>query len=100
MGLRDRSMKLFVTVYEEEATSFGSVADSYDRARPGPPAEALDWLVPAGREAAVDLGAGSGLFTRALPGRAARRRRVRRWLLKARLSGPRETNGFVTVGPR
>jgi hypothetical protein len=88
MGLRDRSMKLFVTVYEDEATSLGSVADSYDRARPGPPAEALGSLVPVGREAAVDLGAGTGLFTRALPGRAARRRRVRRWLLKTRFTRP------------
>ena len=57
---------------EEEATSFGSVADSYDRVRPGPAAAALDWLVPAGCEVAVDLAAGTGLFTRALLGRAAR----------------------------
>jgi len=61
-----------VTVNEEKATSFGSVADSYDRVRPGPPAAALDWLVPAGRGVAVDLAAGTGLFTRALLGRAAR----------------------------
>jgi SAM-dependent methyltransferase len=32
----------------------------------------MDWLVPAGCEIAVDLAAGTGLFTRALPGRAAR----------------------------
>ncbi len=57
---------------EEKATSFGSVADSYDRVRPGPAAAALDWLVPAGCEVAVDLAAGTGLFTRALLGRAAR----------------------------
>jgi SAM-dependent methyltransferase len=62
----------FVTVNEEKATSFGSVADSYDRVRPGPAAAALDWLVPAGCEVAVDLAAGTGLFTRALLGRAAR----------------------------
>jgi SAM-dependent methyltransferase len=42
------------------------VADDYDRLRPGPPADALDWLVPAGCEVAVDLGAGTGLFSRAL----------------------------------
>jgi SAM-dependent methyltransferase len=60
-----------VTVNEEKATSFGSVAESYDRVRPGPPAEALDWLVPAGCEVAVDLAAGTGLFTRALLGRVA-----------------------------
>ncbi len=61
-----------MTVNEERATSFGNVADSYDRVRPGPPPEALDWLVPAGCQVAVDLGAGTGLFTRALLGRAAR----------------------------
>jgi len=60
-----------VTVNEEKATSFGSVAESYDRVRPGPPAEAMDWLVPAGCEVAVDLAAGTGLFTRSLLGRAA-----------------------------
>jgi SAM-dependent methyltransferase len=57
---------------EENATSFGSIAESYDRVRPGPPADALDWLVPAGCEVAVDLAAGTGLFTRALEGRAER----------------------------
>ena len=57
---------------EGQATSFGSAADSYDRVRPGPAAAALDWLVPAGCDVAVDLAAGTGLFTRALLGRAAR----------------------------
>jgi SAM-dependent methyltransferase len=57
---------------EEGATSFGRVADSYDRVRPGPPPAALDWLVPAGCRVAVDLAAGTGLFTRALLGRVAR----------------------------
>ena len=60
-----------MTVNEERATSFGTVAESYDRVRPQPPAEALDWLVPAGCELAVDVAAGTGLFTRALLGRAA-----------------------------
>lgn len=46
------------------------MAESYDRVRPGPPPEALDWLVPAGCGLAVDLAAGTGLFTRALAGRA------------------------------
>jgi SAM-dependent methyltransferase len=46
------------------------VAESYDRVRPEPPPQALDWLVPAGCEVAVDLAAGTGLFTRALLGRA------------------------------
>jgi SAM-dependent methyltransferase len=57
---------------DEEGTSFGSVADSYDRVRPGPAPAALDWLVPAGCAVAVDLAAGTGLFTRALLGRVPR----------------------------
>jgi hypothetical protein len=47
---------------DREALSFGDVAESYDRVRPGPglgPA-ALDWLVPDGCTTAVDLAAGTG----------------------------------------
>jgi len=51
------------------ASSFGRVAESYDRVRPGPAPAAVDWLLPAGCEAALDLAAGTGLFTRALLGR-------------------------------
>ena len=47
------------------------MAESYNRVRPTPPAEALDWLVPADCGLAVDLAAGTGLFTRALAGRAS-----------------------------
>jgi SAM-dependent methyltransferase len=54
---------------DARATSFGQVADDYDRLRPGPPAAALDWLVPADCRVAVDLAAGTGLFTRALQAR-------------------------------
>ena len=46
--------------------SFGAIAEDYDRLRPGPPEAAVDWLVPAGGQVAVDLGAGTGLLTRAL----------------------------------
>jgi SAM-dependent methyltransferase len=46
--------------------SFGAIADDYDRLRAGPPDAAVDWLVPAGCQVAVDLGAGTGLLTRAL----------------------------------
>jgi len=53
----------------ERATSFGRVADDYDRVRPGPPEAALGWLLPADCRRAADLGAGTGLFTRALAGR-------------------------------
>jgi SAM-dependent methyltransferase len=51
------------------AGSFGRVAETYDRVRPGPAPAAVDWLIPAGCGAAVDLAAGTGLFTRALLGR-------------------------------
>jgi len=55
---------------EESATSFGSMAGIYDRVRPGPAPAAVDWLVPPDCAVAVDLAAGTGLFTRALEGRA------------------------------
>jgi SAM-dependent methyltransferase len=55
---------------EESATSFGSMAGTYDRVRPGPAPASVDWLVPPGCAIAVDLAAGTGLFTRALAGRA------------------------------
>jgi SAM-dependent methyltransferase len=53
----------------ELAGSFGAVAESYDRVRPGPAPAAVDWLLPARCQSAVDLAAGTGLFTRALLGR-------------------------------
>jgi SAM-dependent methyltransferase len=55
------------------ALSFGGVADAYDRYRPGPPVEAVDWVLPTGAVDALDLGAGTGALTRVLvqrlPGR-------------------------------
>lgn len=60
-----------VTASEVRATSFGQVADDYDRLRPGPPPDVLDWLVPPDCQVAVDLGAGTGLFTRPLRQRVA-----------------------------
>lgn len=56
----------------ERAASFGAVAADYDRLRPSPAPAALDWLVPAGCEVAVDLAAGTGLLTRALVPRVGR----------------------------
>lgn len=50
--------------------SFGGVADDYDRLRPGPAPAALDWLLPPSPAIVVDLGAGTGLLSRALAGRA------------------------------
>ncbi len=52
----------------QQARSFGAVAELYDRARPGYPPEAADWVleaVPPGGTV-VDLGAGTGKFTRLL----------------------------------
>lgn len=46
--------------------SFGQIAGDYDRVRPGPPEAALDWLMPPDCGVAVDVGAGTGLFSRAL----------------------------------
>lgn len=46
--------------------SFGAVAEDYDRLRASPPDDAVDWLLPAGCQVAVDVGAGTGLLTRAL----------------------------------
>ncbi|HTW20963.1 MAG TPA: class I SAM-dependent methyltransferase [Mycobacteriales bacterium] len=57
---------------QERAQSFGSVATSYDRLRPAPAPGALDWLVPSGCTVAVDLAAGTGLFTRPLAERVPR----------------------------
>jgi SAM-dependent methyltransferase len=51
------------------ALSFGSIAEAYDRYRPGPPTEALDWLLAPGADAVVDIGAGTGALTRLLVAR-------------------------------
>lgn len=59
-----------MTDRHERALSFGSIAQDYDGFRPRPPQDAVDWLLPPRCEVAVDLGAGTGLFTRALLGRA------------------------------
>jgi SAM-dependent methyltransferase len=54
------------------ARSFGAVAEDYDRFRPPPPGEAVEWLLPLGCDIAVDIGAGTGALTRELVGRARR----------------------------
>lgn len=48
------------------------MAREYDRLRPGPPEETLDWLIPPDCATAVDVAAGTGLFSRALRRRVGR----------------------------
>jgi SAM-dependent methyltransferase len=48
------------------ASSFGGVADTYDRARPGWPAVAIGWLLGGEPLDVLDLGAGTGKLTAAL----------------------------------
>lgn len=45
---------------------FGSVAEDYERRRPGYPDVALDWLLPTGARRVADVGAGTGKLTRSL----------------------------------
>src|ERR1700733_13743444 len=52
------------------ASSFGGAATLYERYRPGPPVEAVEWVLPERGRTVVDLGAGTGALTRLLIGRA------------------------------
>jgi SAM-dependent methyltransferase len=52
------------------ASSFGGAATLYERYRPGPPVEAVEWVLPERVGRVVDLGAGTGALTRLLVGRA------------------------------
>ncbi len=54
-----------------QSRSFGAVADEYDRLRPGPSDEALDWLIPTGASDVLEVGAGTGILTRLLAERVA-----------------------------
>ena len=50
----------------DRATSFGKVADAYERVAPGYPEDAVRWLVGEEPCDVVDLGAGTGKLTRSL----------------------------------
>jgi SAM-dependent methyltransferase len=50
--------------------SFGAVASHYERYRPGPPDDAVAWILPESVGTVVDLGAGTGALTRLLGARA------------------------------
>jgi SAM-dependent methyltransferase len=54
----------------QRAASFGGAAAHYERYRPGPPVEAVEWILPRPVRSVVDLGAGTGALTRLLVGRA------------------------------
>lgn len=53
------------------AASFGAAASHYQQFRPGPPADAVDWILDGRRGRVVDLGAGTGALTRILMDRVA-----------------------------
>jgi SAM-dependent methyltransferase len=50
----------------KRAASFGGIAAHYERFRPGPPLEAVEWILPEGARTVVDLGAGTGALSRLL----------------------------------
>lgn len=52
--------------------SFGAVASTYERFRPGPPLAAIEWMLPDAPGFVVDLGAGTGAMTKVLVGRVDR----------------------------
>ncbi|WP_137846493.1 class I SAM-dependent methyltransferase [Microbacterium sp. 2FI] len=54
----------------QDAADFDAVAELYATARPSYPRAAVDWLVGQHAGTVVDVGAGTGLFTRLLDGRA------------------------------
>jgi SAM-dependent methyltransferase len=54
----------------KRSESFGGVASDYERYRPGPPIEAVDWILPNRVKRVVDLGAGTGALSRLLVSRA------------------------------
>ena len=53
----------------EHANSFGRAAGEYERARPGYPDAVVDWMLPAAAHTVLDLGAGTGKFSRSLVAR-------------------------------
>jgi ubiquinone/menaquinone biosynthesis C-methylase UbiE len=52
------------------ANSFDKAAEVYERSRPSYPQDAVDWLLESRPKRVLDLGAGTGKFTRLLVGRA------------------------------
>lgn len=55
--------------HARHAASFGAAAREYERSRPSYPDAAVGWLLPAGAQRVLDLGAGTGKLTRQLVAR-------------------------------
>lgn len=53
-------------IRDRHRLSFGPAADLYDQVRPSYPAAAIDWMLGPAPRRVVDLGAGTGIFTRQL----------------------------------
>ncbi|MET9251704.1 methyltransferase domain-containing protein [Nonomuraea sp. NPDC003709] len=49
-----------------QASSFGAAAGAYHRGRPGYPLSSVEWLVPRRARRVLDLGAGTGQYTKLL----------------------------------
>jgi SAM-dependent methyltransferase len=52
------------TELERRRSSFGPAAELYDRVRPGYPPDAVGWMLGQTARDVVDLGAGTGIFSR------------------------------------
>jgi SAM-dependent methyltransferase len=61
---------------EARRQSFGAIAGDYARFRPGPPAEAVRWLLPAAAADVLEIGSGTGALTTMLTERAGHVRAV------------------------
>jgi SAM-dependent methyltransferase len=55
-----------VSTGRADGLSFGTVSGAYERGRPEYPDEVVDWLVPNRPARAIEIGAGTGKFTRSL----------------------------------
>ena len=53
-------------LFERRRSSFGAAADLYDRIRPSYPPEAVRWVLGDEPRRVVDVGAGTGIFSRVL----------------------------------